>query len=226
MAEFKSKADYERWKRERQVQSEVGMNQRGGMAGAQSQQASSGVPVGLIITLILTVVAIAGAVFFGPNIWKQITSRMSADTIAATDWKVFASPDKTYEVEMPGIPQYSKEKKGPVSADTYSVSKGTSFFMTITLDIPEAERRGASEDQILNEARNGVTKGKVLSEEKINYGVFPGRRYRIEYETAQITLSQLYLVGNRIYIVGVRMPSDRIDGGDSARFLGSFKLTR
>lgn len=226
MAEFKNKAEYERWKKERDMQSELRMNQRGSLAGASAQRTSSGIPIGLIITLVLTVAAIAGVVFFGPNIWKQISSSMSADTIAVTDWKLFASPDKTYEVEMPGIPQYSKEKKGPISADTYSVAKGTSFFMTITLDIPESERRGASEDQILNEARNGVTKGKVLSEEKISYGVFPGRRYRIEYESDQISLSQLYLVGNRVYIVGVRMPSDRIDGSDSARFLGSFKLTR
>ncbi len=225
MAEFKSKAEYERWKRERQVQSEVGMNQRGSVAGASSRQASSGVPVGLIITLVITAVAIAGAVFFGPNIWKQITSSMSADTIAATDWKVFTSPDKTYEVDMPGIPQYEKKSSGPVSVDTYSVSKGKSKFGAFTLLLPESERRGASEDQILNEARNGVSKGKVLSEEKISYGVFPGRRFRIEYDADIICLVNIYLVGNRVYFIAAYMPSDKIDGSDSARFLSSFKLT-
>ncbi|MBI5848164.1 MAG: hypothetical protein HZB31_09490 [Nitrospirae bacterium] len=62
MAEFKNKAEYERWKKERDMQSELRMKQRGSLAGASAQRTSSGIPIGLIITLVLTVAAIAGVV--------------------------------------------------------------------------------------------------------------------------------------------------------------------
>jgi len=163
--------------------------------------------------------------------------KLTADEQTANqpDWLEFAVPEGGFTILMPGkpekeiIPVTIPGEETSMYFYSFTSPEGTAFiasYSDMNLDV-------ASEDKVkmfLDGVREGQVKSnkanKLIAEKSITLAGYPGREFTIK-TPAGITISRVYLVGNRVYQLFFVKPAGYQDGEKSGqRFLDSFKLTK
>lgn len=143
-------------------------------------------------------------------------------------WSGFDPEQGKFAVAMPGTPKEqplvgSDGKMWTSNADglTYSVSYEV-------LQVPPGTSESDQAEQIMDNEVNFMvktTQGAVLAGEKkpLMVGTLPGREVDIEIGGTAMRRIRMCLAGNRLYLVEVSGPKEKVTGPDVTSFLDSFK---
>jgi hypothetical protein len=149
-------------------------------------------------------------------------------------WKPFASKEGGFSVMMPGTPKPMRQslntQAGPIAMNMFVLDMGTTAYVVMFSDYPEAGVKKAGAAKVLKGARDGAVNNargaKLLSEKQISLNGHPGVELKMEQGAQGILLARLYMVRNRLYQAICVVPKSRAGSGDMERFVGSFKLTK
>jgi hypothetical protein len=150
-------------------------------------------------------------------------------------WPTFNSPEGRFGVVMPTKPKVEVREVdsavGKLTLYTYSSSTSAASFMASFGDYPNEVTDVAQKEAVLDGVRGGVVNGleaELVSEEKIMIGANPGRAFTARKAAAGGTEYlfrwRIYLVGRRLYQLGVVVDKKNSAEPDSAKFLTSFQL--
>ncbi len=152
----------------------------------------------------------------------------------ATPWKEFESKEGGFSVMMPGPPAEKRQtfntQLGSVDARFFTVEaeRGSSVYMVVYGDYPEALMATEDKGLLLDAARDGAVgniQGTLLSEREISIGGHPGRELQVQSSDGKLSLQiRIYLVGSRQYQVVMVSPKSSTPAADRDRFFDSFKL--
>lgn len=145
------------------------------------------------------------------------------------DWIEFSPQDGGFSITMPDKPSQQtlphKTENGQTSSPLYELTKGAFKYVITYMDYPFSVE-GNERDKLLDMgAEAGITNvgGKVVSNTPISLGSYPGREVKGEMQGV-LYRSRVYLVGQRLYLLIVWMPSNKTNPENAAKFLESFKL--
>lgn len=152
---------------------------------------------------------------------------------AGGSWKEFNSAEGAFSVLMPKTPtletQMVNTPLGPIELQFFSAELADVAYVVGYSDYPAAFVAQSNPVIMLNGARDGAVanvQGKLVSEQAIFIGGYPGRELRIETLDGQFAaMSRIYLVNNRLYQVMVVLPADRSFTDEMTTYLDSFALT-
>jgi hypothetical protein len=143
-------------------------------------------------------------------------------------WVEYRPAGAGFRVEMPGQAQVTKEEiktdVGPVPTTTAVVELGRSVaFVVMHSSYTEKQLTGRTQEIILDGARDGSARGKVLrSEQKLTIGGHPARRLIIDDKDGFVFVSQLVLVGSQLnQAIFVSQTKGAENSADAKRFIES-----
>lgn len=145
-------------------------------------------------------------------------------------WTEFRPEGGRYYVLMPGAPERSTE---PVplpdgrSVQMFQavIETPNAAFLSTYVDYPPELVTGSSPDKLLDNVRNGSSKGHTLRNEKrLTIAGNQGREYVIVRSNGVILVTRAFLVGNRLYQIIVAGRAGIEQNPDTAKFLESFRL--
>ncbi len=170
--------------------------------------------------LICTAIVLAGLLFFHVLSGHEDAQR----------WVKFSSPEGRFGILMPGEPVAGKviELKLPkftAKVHPFSALRLPSFgLMCGYADFPFAPKNTS---EIFDRTRNGSIRGvegKLISEENLTLGGFSGRRFRSTAQENSFIDEEMYLVGQRFYLITVISKTESPDK-DINRVFDSFRFT-
>jgi hypothetical protein len=151
--------------------------------------------------------------------------------LAEQAWLEYRPAGAGFRVEMPGKAQVSKEDiktdVGQVPTTTAVVEVGTSVaFVVMHSNYTDKQLTGRTPERILNGARDGSARGKILrSEQQLTVGGHPARRLIIDDKAGFVFLSQIVLVGTQLnQAIFVSQTKGAEDSADAKRFIESFAV--
>lgn len=153
---------------------------------------------------------------------------------ATVQWQSFSPTDGGFSVLMPGQPAQKKQTLNTPAGDinTYfytSTQDGGKINYTVSyVELPKGVEK-MSPAVLLEAMASGLmgdNRVKVLSEQTIQLGDYPGRAFKIEAPDKALIMHRAYLVKQRIYQIAVQVPQaqEKNLSGDVDRFFNSFKL--
>lgn len=165
---------------------------------------------------------------------QSTNQRPTPAQTAATSWKAFTPENGRFEVLMPGQPtprvQSLSTPAGEIKTYFYNVAleSGKVNYTVSYVDLPKAAT-GMPANLLLGAVSGnlaGDDRVKVLDEQTINLGNYPGRELRIESPDKAIVRHRAYLVNGRVYQIAVEVPAtqEKTLTSDVERFFNSFKL--
>lgn len=154
---------------------------------------------------------------------------------AAVEWSKVDSPEGRFSVVMPKKPETGVRDVdtavGKLALHTFGTSNGTGQFMISYADYPEAPQPGTAQEAVLDGVRGGVLKGlnaELTSEIKVAIKGNPGRELRMKKVTegTEVVFSwKMFLVGRRLYQMGVATTKADAESPDIQKFFMSFQLS-
>jgi hypothetical protein len=155
--------------------------------------------------------------------------------VAQPKWEQFSSPEGGFTVLMPVKPSQKKQTTGSaVSLDanlfTASLEEGKVIYSVSYTNFP-SELAQLPPDVLLDSLSSSFTKNKklkVLNQQDISLGSYPGREFKFETPGERIVSYRAYLVEQRLYQIIAEIPKDREStlSSDRERFLSSFQLLK
>ena len=156
--------------------------------------------------------------------------------LAQLQWKEFSSKEGGFTVLMPGTPTQKTTSMGgeflSIDGHTFNVAlENDSISYTVFYaDLP-SEMTQLSAELILSTIASALSSQnnlRVLSEQDIHLGSYPGKEFRLENSGKAIVRHRVYWVKQRVYQVAVETPVDREKALsiDIEKFLNSFQLTK
>lgn len=148
------------------------------------------------------------------------------------EWTPLAPEDSYFRVEMPGEPQVVRRQVklpfGDAPVNMWVVDDGDRAFIVGYTQYPERVDSVASEDELLDSARNGHLQnvaGRLVRDEPVERGGHRARAIEIEAaEGAAHVRGELIVAYSRLYqVLATTTPGER-DGPMVTRFLESFEL--
>jgi len=199
-------------------------------AHASEEGAAAWRPVTIACGAALLLVALA----YGDRLGLpfNFSSLSSPRVISAEDWKEFSSAEGRFSVNMPGQPapgkQMIKTAIGDIAMYQFTLSLGKDYaYSALYSDFPELiMRQPNAAESLLNSGRDGAVqnvKGKLVSEQGLLLGSYPGREIHVEAPQGAIR-ARFFVVDQRLYQVIAVAPGDKILSDDVTKFLVSFKL--
>jgi hypothetical protein len=153
----------------------------------------------------------------------------------AEAWPTFNSPEGRFSVVMPTKPRVEVKDVdsavGKLTLYSYSSSTAAVFLLVSFGDYPKEPADAAHKEDVLDGVRDGVLKGlgaELLSEERITIGINPGRAFvakKTDKDSELVFHWRVFLVGRRLYQLGVVMQKQNAETPDTTKFLKSFQLT-
>lgn len=169
----------------------------------------------------------------------SLTPLAKADAQTTETWKETRSQEGNLRVLLPGEGQYLSEEidsdVGKMTQHTYlaEVDGGRLAFLTIYNDYPADQVRRTGAAEVLKNAQGGALKsvnGKLKRDARpIKLGNHPGREFHFTGVLQQRKLNmtwRVYMVGNRMYQLGIVGVEREIPESDQKKFFDSFKLLR
>ncbi|MDZ8184544.1 MAG: hypothetical protein RMX96_06815 [Nostoc sp. ChiSLP02] len=163
---------------------------------------------------------------------SEICATCSSEGIApAPEWKKFSPDDGQFSILMPGedisdiTPDKSEMDDGVESTKMYLSTNETNVFMVSYADFKNDVTQ-ISSTELLDSALQGMLKDgkKLLSQQNINLGAYPGIEMNLWDEKEGIFLTGRILIANqRLYMLFVgsdKNPQAR----DVRKFFDSFEL--
>lgn len=180
------------------------------------------------LPLLLSGVVLGGYPVIQPG---QAQSSMQA---AQAQWQSFSPTEGGFSVLMPGQPTQKKQTLNTPAGDinTYfytSTQDGGKINYTVSyVELPKGVEK-MSPPVLLEAMASGLigdNRVKVVSEQAIKLGDYPGRAFKIEAPDKALIMHRAYLVKQRIYQIAVQVPQaqEKTLAGDVERFFNSFKV--
>ncbi len=151
-------------------------------------------------------------------------------SLHADEWKEHTSTEGRFKVLMPGKPEYGKDK---LQGDTYlhrftfESEDQNEAFSIMYQDTPGLGLVDAA--TILDAAKNGgiasVKNGKLVREKKIKLGEHQGLEFEFSADGIDRVTWQVYIVGDRLYQVGVVEIKESLPDESITKFQKSFQVT-
>lgn len=146
-------------------------------------------------------------------------------------FETFTSDEGRFRADMPGTPQEKTEDWGEGTlGHQFSVQSGLMRFVITYADIEqELIDRFGSADEVIQTFRSGYREGRTYEDDKeFAFGErkLPGREYYIELENQVWVREQMFMDGNRLYIVFVASLDGResLNNDSARRFLESLEI--
>ncbi len=166
--------------------------------------------------------------------------------LAQSIWKPFSSKEGRFSVLMPGTPRESQTiwnlETGDDIVYLFTVTREEAEYMVWYVDFEPPTRRVDDDGQSSNfpdilpntpEKMTDVlatacystpSDCRLISEQSIRLGSFPGREISCRLPGGVIFRRRLYLVNRRVYILSVRTTQERFLSKTIEGFMNSFKL--
>jgi hypothetical protein len=148
---------------------------------------------------------------------------------AQSDWIVFAPKDGGYSVKLPDkpieVPLLHGTEEGQTVSTLYELTREDVKYLVGYMNQPVSVE-AADRDRFLSmAAESGITSagGTVIGNTAISLDGSPGREVTGKLKGFSYR-SRVYLVGKRIYLSIVWLPSNDIDSQNAAKFFESFKI--
>ncbi|GAA4465286.1 hypothetical protein GCM10023093_17200 [Nemorincola caseinilytica] len=152
------------------------------------------------------------------------------------EWVTIQSPEGKFRMMFPRQPVLT-EDEGDVRSYTFKYDVGKFKDDNITYSIsyadhPDTVIHSDYKDAIINAFFDKAIKdalkkekGTKLSDIKINYKDYPGRRMKMSFMDGKgMVYMQFYLVGSRFYTIQVSCEKEHDNNVAIEKFLGSFTL--
>jgi hypothetical protein len=153
--------------------------------------------------------------------------------IAQSVWKPFSSKDGGFTVLMPGQPTQEnrtvKTEVGSIPVQAFSVlRRGEALYAVAYSDFPGNFPQNPRDiDRLLAQVASGFAqgaKGRLVSQQTIGLGNFPGREIRLQLDRGLIARGRLFVVNSRLYQVIVVTGQERNLTKSIEGFFKSFRL--
>jgi serine/threonine-protein kinase len=217
---FKTREEYIAWKEQRTQQASVGALSPPAPARAESSAAT------VWLVSFIVVAGIAGVLLF-----TDAGQNLVSGTSKAAAWQEFTSPEGNFAVLMPGTPAY--EKKGTATAagsiDMHlftSEPDRDAAYIVMYSDYPEIVLNVPAQ-KILDGGRDGAvanSRGRLLGEQELSLDGFPGREFTIDVQGKGLLKARAFLVRQRMYTIIAAGTREKVEQGDTAKFLTSFRM--
>ncbi len=134
---------------------------------------------------------------------------------------------------MPGTPRQetrnANSQTGSFPVNIFSVGRQNEAFYAVAYsDIPANRSLNSGEiNQLLSNVASGFSRsagGRLLSQQNIRLGSFPGREIRLQLEQGVIARGRIYLVNKRLYQIVVVTNKETSLTRSINGFFNSFKL--
>ncbi len=163
----------------------------------------------------------------------ETNNKLGKSLIQTTQWNRFVSPDNQFSVNFPTHPSHESDivntPDGKVELVQYMSKNSEVLYAVMYGDYPAKGITGKTQDQLLNNARDGAVnnvQGKLLSETIISKEGYPSREFAFKVEPNSVVTAQIVLKNNRIYQVMVVAPSDMLFTSQKRQFFDSFELLK
>jgi hypothetical protein len=149
-------------------------------------------------------------------------------------WKEFSSSEGAFSILVPGTPNEQaisvNTEAGSIDGHLFMVGRKDMSYLVAYADYPDTLIQKRTPDAMLDGARDGAVanaQGKLLGELVISINGYPGRELKIESPDGQgIMKARIFMVGHRLYQVGVVTPKEKALSRNIGKFLDSFKLLK
>jgi hypothetical protein len=157
---------------------------------------------------------------------------VAAGVLAADD-KEYTSKGGKFSVRFPGkvVEKDIAAAGASGKAVVYEAKSGT--YTVTYVDLPEAAAEALKTPEaveiVLAATRDASVKemkGKLLEDKKVKLGGVPGMDFKVELPESKIMRNQMYISGTRLYQVMIVGSKDFVGGGESDKFLKSFKIEK
>ncbi len=144
-------------------------------------------------------------------------------------WQEFKFKPGNFAILMPNTPIDQQDvlttTEGTLALKGFSTQTNSLWFMGAYSDYPSTANLSNSEVVLANVRDRLVDKlgVKLVRDSAITLGDYPGKELKLQSLTEQIIL-RLFLVKQRLYIIGVNQKNNVDRSEDIAKFLASFRL--
>ncbi len=146
---------------------------------------------------------------------------------------LFTHEDGHFQIRFPGTPTESSDivptDVGDIEMVTLLYEKSaTEVYMVAYSDYPSSMVSASSPEGLLNSAKEGALNNLEIlvteNEQNISINDFPGISFRGNNGTYYVQY-EMFLVGNRLYQVGILRDGSYVPEDKANAFFSSFKLT-
>ena len=151
------------------------------------------------------------------------------------EWPTLSTPEGRFSVLMPTKPETAVRDVdtavGKLALYTFASSNNTGQFMLSYADYPNEVSNATQQETVLDGVRGGVLKGleaELMSETKVTLKGHPGREFRAKKMSGDSELVfswKMFLVGRRLYQMGVATTKADAESADIQKFFTSFQLS-
>ncbi len=165
---------------------------------------------------------------------EPLSSHQSPLLLAQGDWKQVMSKDGGYSITMPDEPMDDTRPfdipSGSVDFRINSMTAKGVYYGVGYGDYPSQAIGTKTPKDLLDELRDAALKAflvKMNAEKDITLNGHPGREVEYENPDGLVGKARVYIVGKRMYVVGVvTFKGNKDDWGTASnRFLESFQLS-
>jgi hypothetical protein len=148
------------------------------------------------------------------------------------DWQEFKSYEGGFSVETPGVLRMQavtmETLMGPIDHTVYTCEEDRVVYMVQYAEYPDSILGGKEPHELLNTALEGAketVEGEIMKEKAVALGRYRGVEVVIRQTDKGIEHHmRVYVVGNRLYQLAVRIPLRREFEPLPERFFNSFHL--
>ncbi len=150
------------------------------------------------------------------------------------EWSKVDSIEGRFSVVMPSKPETGVRDVdtavGILKLHTFGASNTTGQFLISYADYPNESTTATQQEAVLDGVRGGVIKGlnaDLISETRVTIKGYPGRELRATrtIEGTQVVFSwKMFLVGKRLYQLGVATSKADAESPDIQKFFMSFQI--
>lgn len=188
-------------------------------------------------TKLLLPFLITGVVMHGSSL-SGIALTQPPIQVAQSIWKPFSSTEGNFSILMPGTPNQAQEtintEIGSVNLNQFIVERpDEARYVVAYLDVPGNLTTMLQNPEQVNEFFNGVVsglsqtiEGQILSQDNITLNNYLGKEFRVQHDDGVLGRYRLYLVQQRIYLLGVVTSKAQYLQKSIQGFFDSFKLAQ
>ena len=156
--------------------------------------------------------------------------------VAQSIWKPFSSAAGNFTVLMPGTPRQEQDtintELAPLNLKTFTVERpNEANYLVAYFDLPGDFSTMIQTSGQINEFLTGVVlglsesmAGQLLNQQAINLNNYSGKAFRMQHSEGVVGRYRLYLVNQRVYLLGVGTSKEKYLQKSIQGFFNSFRL--
>lgn len=154
--------------------------------------------------------------------------------VAEDAWQVVKPDGLGFSIAFPVAPHVQEDDVDlgdgqSAKTRTFQIISGNVIYDVTLADYPKGAMQAAGGDeQVLDNARDGAVRnapGPLKSETKIEFAGRPARELLIDMSMNHTARSRIFIVGDRLYNVGIIVRNGNEQSPPIEKYFASFKLT-